>query len=54
MLLKFLIYIFLEAVRIIIKKYSEVPNIKIEKPLKNWMAQAGQREKIKKLKINNN
>ncbi|CAI6376583.1 unnamed protein product [Macrosiphum euphorbiae] len=42
-----------EAVRTI-KKYSEVPNNEIEKPLKNWMAQAGQREKIKKLKMNNN
>jgi len=29
------------------KKYSDVPNINIEKPLKNWMAQAAQREKNK-------
>lgn len=36
----------LDAVRSI-KKYADVPNIDIEKPLKNWMAQAAQREKIK-------
>lgn len=49
----FNLYIFcLEAIRSI-KRYSEVPNIDIEKPLKNWMAQASQREKIKKLKMNN-
>lgn len=53
MLLTFFIYIFLEAVRTI-KKFSEVPNLEIEKPLKNWMAQAGQREKTKKLKNNTN
>jgi len=36
------------------RKYKEVPNSEIEKPLKNWMAQAGQRDKIKKLKMNIN
>lgn len=36
----------LEAVRSI-KKYADVPNIDIEKPLKNWMAQDAQWEKLK-------
>uniref|UniRef100_A0A2S2PTK6 Uncharacterized protein n=1 Tax=Schizaphis graminum TaxID=13262 RepID=A0A2S2PTK6_SCHGA len=35
-----------EAVRSI-KKYSDTPNMDIEKPIKNWMAQATQRIKMK-------
>ncbi|KAL5245846.1 hypothetical protein ACI65C_013254 [Semiaphis heraclei] len=41
--------IIFEAVRAI-KKFSDIPNIEVEKPLKNWMAQASQREKLKKQK----
>lgn len=39
-----------EAVRSI-KKYSDVANSEIEKPIKNWMAQATQRQKNKKNKM---
>ncbi|XP_060876264.1 uncharacterized protein LOC132949407 [Metopolophium dirhodum] len=41
--------IIFEAVRSI-KKFADIPNMEVEKPLKNWMAQAAQREKLKKQK----
>lgn len=44
----FLNLYFTEAVRSI-KKYADIPNMYVEKPLKNWNGQAAQREKIKKL-----
>jgi len=37
----FFFFFILEAVRSI-KIFSDIPNIEVEKPLKNWMAQAAQ------------
>lgn len=46
----FLNLYFAETVRSI-KKYADIPNMDVEKPLKNWIDQAAQRQKIKKLKF---